>query len=88
MSLRAPDEALLAMVPGAKAIANESEDPLDAGRPIAFRCVCQASLWADGRTRSVVCGTCGPVDVPTPLWNVLRPILPLASLFVVLGKGA
>jgi hypothetical protein len=43
MGLRAPDETMLAMVPGAKAIANEREDPLDAEWPIAFRCAWQAT---------------------------------------------
>ncbi len=86
MHVRAPDAAVLAMAPGAQAIANEREESFSpAAEPVAFRCACRATLRADGRSRTEICPTCGPVDVPTPLWHVLRPVLPRTPLFVVLG---
>lgn len=88
MNVRAPDDLVLAIAPSARAVANErDEPPLDA-RPVAFRCACGATLRADGLTRSVVCASCGAVDVPTPLWHVLRPVRPRAPFFFVLGKAS
>ena len=88
MGVRAPDAALLAMAPSARAVANEREDAWEAPAPVAFRCGCGASLRADGRSRAVPCQTCGPVDVPPPLWRVLRPVLPRTPMFVVIERGA
>lgn len=88
MSVRAADAGVLAMVPGALAVANErvgAGAPFAPAEPVAFRCACGASLRADGTTRACTCPRCGPVDVPTPLWNLLRPIHAREPLFIVMG---
>lgn len=81
---------LLAMAKGALLLANERVDsvrPTSAARPVAFRCACGASLQADGTRRAIDCSSCGPVDVPEPLWDTLRPVLPRSPMFLVLGKA-
>ena len=90
MPVRAPDERVLAMAPRAVAIANERVAAKVAAEPVAFRCACGASLRADGLRRSVPCVACGPVDVPEPLWNLLRPVVARSPMFLVIAgkRGA
>lgn len=87
MRVRAPDALVRAFAPHALALAGERDEAAPMHPQVAFRCGCGASLFADGSARAISCVRCGPVDVPEPLWDVLRPTPARSPMYLVVGGG-